>query len=173
MFGSITLDELARRTELPVRKLRYVVDDQLLIAPDNVKTVAEQRGRPRTFELGMAVIIASAAHLLEAGIRREAVRKYIGHLQNSAWMTAEYRNRPKDSRRRSLLGQEMLGHILCDMGGDPLSVQFGDYENVRLVGGLSGRWCQAATGALLDPSYAPKVVVELNLSAIRDQVMDV
>jgi hypothetical protein len=62
--------DLAARTGLPVRKLRYVMDHRVL---PGRRRVASGHGIPRTFTLFEGFGIALAARLLDSGLTRKLV----------------------------------------------------------------------------------------------------
>ncbi|MBY0312873.1 MAG: hypothetical protein K2W85_12450, partial [Phycisphaerales bacterium] len=64
------LNELAVRTGLPVRKLRYVLDHRIL---PGRQSVASGHGVPRTFTPFEGYAIALAARLLDAGVTRKLI----------------------------------------------------------------------------------------------------
>lgn len=69
------LNELAARTGLPVRKLRYVLDHQIL---PGLQGVASGHGVPRTFTPFEGFAIALAAYLLDAGVTRKLITAALG-----------------------------------------------------------------------------------------------
>lgn len=65
------LQELAQRTALPLRKLRYVVDHDLV--PElHYKLAHDEAGRPRRFASDVGFAIACVTSLLEGGLQRTA-----------------------------------------------------------------------------------------------------
>ncbi len=69
------LNELAARTGLPVRKLRYVLDHRIL---PGLQGVASGHGVPRTFTPFEGFAIALAARLLDAGVTRKLIATVLG-----------------------------------------------------------------------------------------------
>ncbi|MCI0702774.1 MAG: hypothetical protein L0241_16965, partial [Planctomycetia bacterium] len=67
--------ELAARTGLPVRKLRYVFDHRVL---PGLRGASAGHGVPRTFTDYEAFGIALAARLLDAGVARKTVAAALG-----------------------------------------------------------------------------------------------
>ncbi len=70
------LSRLSAQTGIKLRKLRYCIDHEL--APEKTWfTLDDEVGRPRTFNLGTGVFLTCAVHLLEAGCKRETVKRIL------------------------------------------------------------------------------------------------
>ncbi len=69
------LNGLAARTDLPIRKLRYVLDHRIL---PGLEGVASGHGVPRTFTPFEGFAIALAARLLDAGLTRKLIAAALG-----------------------------------------------------------------------------------------------
>src|SRR4051794_27578092 len=140
----MTLAELADRTALLPRQLRYVLDHGLLPVG---KIERRGRGSPRTFTEFEAFGIACAALMLEAGLRQSVVRDCVGLLCRYAGETRRVTDVP--------LFKAFQPHKLARL-------EVGDGVNVRLHGSgpLSHQrfdtgWQQIATGAQLAGDYEP------------------
>src|SRR4051812_20952748 len=74
-FGTNTanLHDISVRTGIPVRKLRYCLDHNL-VPTDGWFVGDHEIGRQRRFDLASAVYLVCAARLLIAGCKRDAVR---------------------------------------------------------------------------------------------------
>jgi hypothetical protein len=70
MEPAMDIAELARRTGLPTRRLRYALDHRVM----PVGRVEEGRGIPRSFTAFEAFALACAALLLESGLKRRLVQ---------------------------------------------------------------------------------------------------
>lgn len=71
----MNLQSLSRRTGLPLRTLRYVVDHQML--PDLEANFAVSVGSPRVFDESEGFGLALAAFLLVAGMRRNLIEQIV------------------------------------------------------------------------------------------------
>src|SRR5262245_39273149 len=70
------LKDLSECFGLPLDRLRYVFNQKLV--PQRDWFIAEDEvGRPRQFDFVDAVFIGCAVYLLEAGVKRDAVRAYM------------------------------------------------------------------------------------------------
>lgn len=147
---------LSQRTGIGTRQLRYVLDHELV--PERTWFLDEHAvGRARTFDEITAVLIASAAFLLEAGYKRDSVRVFLESIS---------RIKPKG---RNPLNVPVIADVIT--GKSAARVQFGDGQYVRwITSRADGKWVDptAPTRAISD--LQPKVVIELNLGEIRDVV---
>jgi hypothetical protein len=158
--GGVMLDLslIADRSGIAVRKLRYVLDHGLL---PGGKVASRGRGAARSFTPFEAFGIATAALMLEAGLKRATVRDCLAALCRDPGRKVDeipfYRAFAAD--RTALL-------------------EVGDWRHVRLSGtGRSPRstfdtgWLPLAGGAAAE-SYAPLVTVALDVGQIRRKVGD-
>jgi hypothetical protein len=154
------LQTLADKTNLSMRKLRYVLDHGILpatrIDPDD-----SRRGHPRSFSEAGGFNIALAAILLDAGLRRELVSRFF------EGMTAvDSRFRLKLSHAGNLLQaasepqrNPCLAHIL---EGRYLSVTIGDQESP---------WIDLESLRKAKLVATPRVAVTIDMGQIRDDVL--
>src|SRR5438045_8059 len=70
------LHDLSKRTGVPLRKLRYCVDHEL-VPPRTWLIADDEPGKPRQFDRIGAVYLICAVRLLEAGFRRDAVKQMV------------------------------------------------------------------------------------------------
>jgi hypothetical protein len=89
------LHDIVLKTQLPLRKLRYVLDQGIL--PDTkVETDSQRWGHPRSFTEFQAFCIAVAAALLEGGLRRDLVGQFFGTLTRSKFSKFGRRGREEE-----------------------------------------------------------------------------
>jgi hypothetical protein len=157
----LDLAEIAARSGMPPRKLRYVLDHDLL--PSD-RTWSRGRGSARLFTPPEAFVIALAARMLDAGLKRATVRESLASL-----CRVPFPGRPET-------GPMMLEGFL-DNGLD--SVEVGDWWRVRLRG-VAGRkpwatqWLPFPGGhdladAALEEALLeePSMTVTLNVGPLR------
>lgn len=149
---------LNERTGIAVRQLRYVLDHKLV--PARTWFLDEHSvGRSRTFGETTAVFIACAAFLLDAGYKRDAVRTLMASIAKV---------RPSG---RNPLNVPVIGNVV--IGNGAARVQFADGKYVRWIQGrTTGDWIEPGSPMEVVPDLAPRVIVELNISEIRDLVRD-
>lgn len=145
---------LSQRTGIPVRRLRYCLDHNL-VPGLNIEISANEAGRPRKFHEDVGFGIACAAILIEAGFGRSTARNFLKGLLEI----------------RSPRGELALVAVLTT----PVAAQaeLGDGVNVRLICpklGHDSRWFCPGNPAPLDPSYSPRTYIGLDLGQIRDIV---
>lgn len=147
---------LSERTGIATRQIRYVLDHELV--PERTWFPDEHRvGRSRTFDETTAIFIACAAFLLDAGYKRDAVR----NLMASVGVVR--------ATGRNPLNLPVLANVLT--GNGVARVQFGDGKYVRWIQGRTvGEWIQPGPPAEAIGDTAPYVIVELNVSEIRNLV---
>src|SRR5580700_6756905 len=74
------LQTIARKTGLPLRVVRYVLDHKLLPGQKKVAQFLKAKGQPRSLTELEAFAVAIAATLFHSGLRREVVEGYIAQL---------------------------------------------------------------------------------------------
>jgi len=149
---------LSERTGIAVRQIRYVLDHELV--PERTWFPDEHAvGRSRTFDDTTAVFVACAAFLLDAGYKRDAVRTLmssIGKVRASG---------------RNPLNLPVIANVVT--GDGAAKVQFADGTYVRWIQGRSaGDWIHPGPPAEAVTDLTPRVIVELNVSEIRNLVRD-
>jgi hypothetical protein len=155
MFGesmdSLDLQEVAARCDLPVRLIRYVLDHKVLPGTPPEKNLHE-RGKPRSVTEFEAFVIAIAAYLLDAGVRRANVVRAMRELV------------------------EMKGTLQLGLGDAPLPSVMAFRKPARLRlgadGGVRSVSLSAAElpGPTVTPGDAAVVIVDVDLAAIRDRL---
>lgn len=150
------LRELSRRVHVPVRRLRYVLDHELV--PNRHWFVADsEAGTPRKFDAITAVFIACAAFLLDVGYRRESIREF---MKAVGQLYPEGRN----PLRLPILANAMVSNA-------DATIAIGDATHVRCtVGNQNSGWYRIGNKPTADKSYVPKVVIQVDLSQIRDLI---
>ncbi len=157
------LQELSERTGITRRKLRYVLDHDLV--PGLRIEIAEgEAGRPRKFHEDVGVGIVCAAHLLTMGMRHEKIRWFLEGL-----VTLTIGGKPALSSLFERHGD------LADQG-DPFESEafLGDGVNIRLTlknANYDSQWRAPQNPAPLAANYKPKSQAVLNLGRILDEVM--
>lgn len=149
------IQTLQARTGLSARRIRYVIDHE--IVPNLVVNVERNtQGKPRVFSEDMAIGIACAAILLDVGLSRETVRYVIENLAKIPWNL--------DRGKSSMIVNLLLSNF-------PATLQLGDGVYLRLFSGsyVDSGWVDPKTLKRLK-GYEPRIVVELDLGQIRDQV---
>ena len=151
------LKHVSDRLSLPIRRLRYVLDQDLVPYRDWL-VVEDDVGHPRRFDEITAVYIACSALLLESGHKRDAIRdlmKAIGKVQ------------PKG---RNPLNVPILGQAV--LSNRSAVVKVGDGKYVRwIVGKQDSGWVNPGPPPAKLKTYTPKIIVEVNLGEIRDLVL--
>jgi hypothetical protein len=151
----VDLQILSQRTGIPVRRLRYCLDHNLVPGLD-IEISANEAGRPRKFHEDVGFGIACAAVLVEAGFGRTTARNFLeGLLQIK------------------LPGQGGLALVAVLTSSVAARAELGDGVNVRLICpdlGHDGRWSCPGNPAPLDSSYVPTTYIGLDLGRIRDVV---
>jgi hypothetical protein len=149
---------LSQKTDIAIRQLRYVLDHELV--PERTWFVDEHTvGRARNFDDITAIFIACAAYLLDAGYKREAVRSLIGAIGKIM------------PTGRNPLHLPVIANVVSGQG--TAKVQFADGRYVRwIIGRSTGDWIDPGPRAKSKPDLTPRVIVELNVGEIRDQIRE-
>jgi hypothetical protein len=170
----LDLDDLSRRTGIERRKLRYVLDHEL-VPRRYIEIFGNKAGRPRNFDSDVAFGIVCAARLLDLGLPHAMIRLFLGGL-------LEIKLKSKDNA-------PALSYILqSDLRA---IAELGDGDRVRLLllpmrpgagrpsaVGRGGARCLFDSGWIAAGKHrrvrefpsSPTVVVSLDLARIRDQV---
>lgn len=145
------LQTIAKRTRLPIRLVRYVVDHDVLPGGPAPQLLAA-KGQPRSFSEVEAFAVAISAVLLHAGIRRSTVKSYMSALC-------------------SLKIQMMKGlgdHVLTAVFATkyPAIVRFADENAVRVIHGeVDSGWRPSKSS-----SAEPRIQIELDLASLRNDL---
>ena len=150
------LRDVSNRIGLPIRRLRYVLEQELV--PNRTWFVVEDDvGHPRRFDRITAVYIACAAFLLEAGHKRDAIREL---------MEAISKVQPEG---RNPFGVPTLAHAVLSQVS--ATVKFGDGRYVRwIVGKKDSGWVDPESPQKKLANCEPKIVVDINFGVVRDLV---
>lgn len=156
----MTLADLADRTMVPLRQLRYTLDHGLL---PGAQSASRGRGSYRSFTEFEAFGIACSALMLVAGLRQGVVRDCLTLLS---------RYPTKRARRITEVPLYQAFHA-----SDGAYLEVGDGVNIRLSGSspfprlqFDTGWRQIATGARVTDAYEPLVIISLNVGALRSRV---
>ena len=156
------LYKLAARTHLPVRKLRYVIDHNL-VPGLNLTLATNEAGRPRKFADDAAFGVAWMATLLDGGMQRTTAKHFIATiLDMQVQLSGEhYRGHQLLSR---FMTEGGIGYaLLADGVNVCLRLTIHDLK-------LDTDWRQPQTGAAPDKNYLPRLTVESELTRLRDQI---
>ena len=145
------LQTIVRRTRLPPRRLRYVLDHEMI--PGLKIILAENAGgQPRTFSEYDGYRIACAGALLEAGMKREPAAQFVAALAKLAWTGGRFLELVFASKKKAFA---RLGD------GQAFQVHFGS--------GSIG-WTRIDGLADLAGGFKPRATVELDLASLRDDL---
>jgi len=151
--------ELASRTGISVRQLRYVWDHRVL--PGLPSTIAGQ-GIPRTFTAFEAFGIALAARLLDAGLSRKLVQACL--------KVACDRPLPATSKSHPPL------FIAYRAAGGELQIGDGQYLQIQVTRrpgmetGIDTGWRPLAEDGAVPGGYVPAVLVRVELERLAKSV---
>jgi len=162
------ITELSHRTGLGTRRLRYVIEYQIL---PPLEGLTPGRGAGREFNDFTGFCIALAASLMERGLRRDIVKKVMETIL--------------EFRRPGLpVGSVMFPALQNAFAFAKRStLEIGDGCNVRIVSDpphlqtgkdtiqpMSLPWTQMDTGARLADRYEPTVTIVVRLDLLAGQV---
>jgi hypothetical protein len=168
VMNSMDIKTLSQRTGIPVRRLRYVLDNDLIspmawnIEDCEIEWGADENavGRPRTFNEITAVYMASAAYLLDAGCKRDSVRDMLEAIGRFA---------PPAKR------QFRMPAVATALTGTTAAyVEIGDGRFVRWrLGNKTYDWIDAVPPLTDAKEASPKVIIGLDIGQIRDRVKNI
>ena len=143
---------LSDQTELSIRKIRYVMDHELV--PNRTWFIDESAvGKARTFDEITTIFIACAAYLLDAGYKRESVRELITAI-----------SAPMPKNQRNPLRLPIIATAVKDT--ESAKLQFADGRYVRwVVTGNVGDWFVSRFET--QSNLNPKIIIEIDIGQIR------
>jgi hypothetical protein len=158
----LTLAEIAERTGIPRRALRYVLDHDVLPVAEKA---SKGRGTAREFDERDALLVAAAALMFSGGLRRQTVKETMDLLhtteprRNRYWAERAYDPAEAYERLRR--------------------IEIGDGVNIRPIYGPLPRvkieeiqmWRQAGTDALLAADYRPLITVTIDMEKLRERLL--
>jgi len=160
----VDLQTLSQRTGIPIRRLRYCLDHNL-VPGLRIEISANEAGRPRKFADDVGFGIACAATLIGAGYGRKTVAYFLKGLLET------YLHYEEGDRELALAA--VLRRDDCTA-----RAELGDGVNVRVVFHVPGcdtgcdtGWVCPGNPAPLVKSYHPTTYIGLDLSRIRDKVV--
>jgi hypothetical protein len=157
--------EIARRTALPVRAVRYVLDHQVLSGLNRRRRL-DRAGRPRDF--AALDVVAAAAALFFGGVRRQLITDIFTSLSAIPWRFAV--GNPAGSDEAGGGGRSVL-EILClaeGGGGGATVLSVGDGAAIRInTDALQSCWFDPKTCGRFDVSYRPKAEVSVDFGLLR------
>ncbi len=151
------LTELVRRTGIERRKLRYVLDQQLV--PElRINVVDDEVGRPRQFADDVGLAIVCAAKLLDLGLAHDTIRDFLSGLIYVKFQAGD--------------SQTALVHLLGNE--EPACAEFGDGRTVRIraQNDATTPWTSLKKPHRQVADFSPMITVTLDLGQIRDQVFE-
>jgi hypothetical protein len=157
------LHDLAARTNLPLRKLRYVIDHGL-VPRLNLKLATSEVGRPRQLAQDAAFGVAWVAILLEGGMQRTTAKDFVAAILNL---------RINLKGGNFYRGHELLARFMGEGGTGRALLADGVHVRLRLTIHNQQHdtgWCERQTGAALAAAYSPRLIVESDLTRLRDEI---
>lgn len=152
-----SISEISKRSGIPARKLRYVVDHELgpFREDDSPETVS---GSARRFSPSGATLIVCAAQLLESGIKKETVHDFL-------WTFDRVPARPKV--------RSNLDYFISSLDfdtNDEFRILFADSSHIRCIAGKQdSQWLKILENKFSkEPGYIPTTLISVNLHRIQN-----
>lgn len=158
---TFTLRQISEITGIPVLRIRYVLDHDLIA---HKRWYSDEEGwSSRRLSLDGAVLAAVIAQLVEAGISRGRVRELIDAAESL-----------KIARKRNSLNLGWLDEALMD-SRQQTTLEIGDDTHIQItIGARSSGWQLVEQPApTLIKNFEPFVVVCANISRIRSLFAEV
>src|SRR5262249_21039434 len=151
---------------LPVRKVRYVLDQKLLPGQQG-RLQTHRAGRPRSFTRRDAFFLAAAALLLTGGIRRLTVRSVMQHLTELTWPKEPTSQPTRHHRPGNYRPPNGIEAVYAHSSISTALLCIGDGVNLRLTSATrTSAWLEPRSGATLSSDYQPQVVIQLDLHSL-------
>ena len=153
--------QLATRTGIPVRRLRYAWDHRVL--PGLSSEIAGQ-GIPRTFDDFEGFGIALAAQLLDSGLTRKLVAACL-----DVACSRPVRSPPKTDPPLLHAYRATASELLI---GDGRYLQIRAARRLGIVNGIDTGWMPLTLEFVLPADYVPAVLVRVDLDRLVKSVRD-
>lgn len=150
------LQELAKRTDVPLRRLRHCLDEGL-IPGLNIEIGEQEVGRRRKFHEDVGFAICCAAKLIEAGIDRSTVRVFMDRLVKLAFSD----------------GSKLVLNAFFERQATG-TAGLGDNVNMRIQfespHPYDTGWVDPDDPSRISPGYRPLTVITLDIGQLASQV---
>ena len=164
MNNLLDVQAIARCVHLPLRKVRYVLDQRVLPGLRG-RQHRHLAGQPRCFTSLEAFYIGAAALLLQSGVQRKTITELLVRLGDLPWPPPGC-GLPKASVQPTHYENAQLAAHAAR--GEPAVIWIGDGVNLRLqLGEVDTGWLEPRSLAPLDKSYRPCVVLQLDLVPLQ------
>lgn len=156
------IQTIARRTRLPARVIRYVLDQRMLDL--RVRLQKSRAGRPRDLTDLEGYSVALAARLVNSGVRRATVTMIMERLANIPWPAIAPRAGTPTDKQRATARPRFMIEAAYYWACEASTLSIGDGLNLRLrVGPVDSRWIEPHTLAPLHEDYRPRVCIIVDL----------
>lgn len=149
MIGDVNVTELADRTGIEPRRLRYAVDHGIAPAR-NSRRLSPGRGVARSLTEEEALAVSLSALLLTAGLSRDYVIAFL-----------------RDFARREVAGRQPVSRGL--QGLQEIALADGRYASLRGSGAEQG-WRDLRDGSPAPEGYRPLVMGRINVQELRRRI---
>lgn len=161
------LAHIAERTDLPLRTLRYVLEQGLLPV---AQLTGRGRGVPRDLVASEAVPVAVAAAMLEAGLKGATVARILLRLSRAQWISVPKPNPLGVGRTNALVDVSIRsGQTILELG-DGLAARLTHKPPPPFKYKVTTGWLELARGAQLDDAFDPVGRVVMNVGRLRDRL---
>jgi hypothetical protein len=160
---NMEIQEIARRSGLAPRKVRYVLDQKLLPRFRGRK-LRDLPGQPRAYSPIEGYFIAVAALLYEAGIKRQTIQGLLQCLDDATCpVTSFFREKPSTSQHDRGEPDSIFWAIFY-WADKPSYLAIGDGHAVQItLGRLISAWFDPRTCIPLVSDFQPRVLVRVQL----------
>lgn len=158
--------DLAERSGLPHRTIRYVVDARRVLMMDEKGRIG--RGVPRRFADFEAIPLVIAAHLVESGLKNRTASEVINRLAKAKWIKL-----PKPDIHGLRRSPPIVA--VCSIRA-PALLEIGDRRIVRLTltpkypsgESVTTGWLLIELGARVEDDFRPTVCTTIDVARIRE-----
>lgn len=166
MTPSFFVVDIAGRAGVPIRKVRYVLE-QGVMPGFRGRPTPGRAGAPLSFLDFEAFAIAAAAVLLHGGVQRGVVTAALVRLADAPWPLPGLELPAPTLIERAVGRPRSAIEALYKALGGRRVLRIGDGVNLRLEAGeVDTGWVEPRTFARLAPGYAPRVLVEFDAAGL-------
>jgi hypothetical protein len=161
------IQSIAQRARLPVRKVRYVIDQRLLPGL-RARLQTALPGQPRSYTDMEGFFIACAAVLLDGGVQRRTISEIMARLADMPWPLPGTPDASPTSKHRIVGRPQTVLTMMYRASKAASEVLIGDGMHLRLrLHGTDTGWLESRTLVRLEKDYRPTVVIQLDLGVLR------
>jgi DNA-binding transcriptional MerR regulator len=163
------IQEIARRSGLAPRKVRYVLDQKLLPRFRGRK-LRDLPGQPRAYSPIESYFIAVATILYDAGIKRQTIQELLQCLDDAMCPVTSFFQEKPSARQHDKGEPDSILWAIFHWADKPSYLTIGDGHAVQIsLGKLISKWFDPRTCIPLGSDFQPRVHIRVQLDDLAER----